>query len=203
MATGYTADVGDGKVTDFVVFALSCARNFGALLHMRDDPADVEIRECEMSTYSRDGLAKARTRLAHLDCMSADEAAAEATHEHEKLLRGFFERKAKRDATRQHYEAMLGEVRAWEPPTAEHVGLKEFMESQLVESIHCDCLDDDPPKPCSGAKWLEGQQRRAERNIEYNAEQWEREQARVRLGNEWVRALRVSLDHPASATLRD
>ena len=134
MPTGYTADVGDGKVTDFVAFALNCARNFGALMHMRDDSTDAEIREDEPSTYSRDGLAKAKARLAHLDLLSIDEAGAESTLEYEESLRGFNERKRERGATRQRYEEMLELVRAWEPPTAGHINLKEFMEYRADEA---------------------------------------------------------------------
>lgn len=45
MPTGYTADVQSGKVTDFAEYAMNCARAFGALVLMRDDPSDADIPE--------------------------------------------------------------------------------------------------------------------------------------------------------------
>ena len=45
MPTGYTADIQDGKITTLREYALSCARAFGALIMMRDDPHDAPIAD--------------------------------------------------------------------------------------------------------------------------------------------------------------
>ena len=44
MPTGYTAYVQDGVITEFADFAMKCARAFGALIDMRDESLDAEIR---------------------------------------------------------------------------------------------------------------------------------------------------------------
>lgn len=43
MPTGYTAAVEDGTITEFDDFAWQCARAFGALIMMRDDPMSAPI----------------------------------------------------------------------------------------------------------------------------------------------------------------
>ncbi len=45
MPTGYTAGIIDGTTTTFQQFAKQCIRNFGATIHMRDEPSDVEYIE--------------------------------------------------------------------------------------------------------------------------------------------------------------
>lgn len=44
MPSGYTSDIYHGKDVTFKEFALKCARNFGALMHMRDESLDTPIR---------------------------------------------------------------------------------------------------------------------------------------------------------------
>ena len=64
MPTGYTAGVQDGTVTDFSEFALQCARNFGALVTMRDDPWSTPIPErFEASEYARTAVVEAQQKL--------------------------------------------------------------------------------------------------------------------------------------------
>jgi hypothetical protein len=45
MPTGYTAAVADGTITEFPDFAMQCARAFGTLVLMRDEPQDAAIPE--------------------------------------------------------------------------------------------------------------------------------------------------------------
>lgn len=45
MPTGYTVGIADGKITTFEQYAMTCARAFGALVMMRDDPFDAPIPE--------------------------------------------------------------------------------------------------------------------------------------------------------------
>lgn len=57
MPTGYTAGVKDGTVTDFKAFVMQCARAFGALIDMRDDPSDVPIpKSFAPSSYGKNIL---------------------------------------------------------------------------------------------------------------------------------------------------
>lgn len=200
--TGYTADVGDGKLTDFPAFALRCARAFGALITMRDDPTDAPIPDTfAPSSYHATALATARERLARLVEMTPEEADAESRAEHEREVARWNEHHAEVIATRGRYQAMLSKVLAWRPPTPEHTELRKFMVDQITESIRFDCNDWPRPAPtssASGIAWMGEQRRMAQRDIEYHAKEHDAEVARVAGRTEWVRALRASLASPVS-----
>lgn len=67
MATGYTHPVAEGTVTDFATFALDCARAFGALITIRDDPPGTPIPdEFTPSTWNAEAKEGAEARLAEL-----------------------------------------------------------------------------------------------------------------------------------------
>lgn len=196
MATGYTYPVKDGTVTDFPTFALQCARAFGALIEMRDDPADAPIRESKVSDYHENALALARTALeAHSRMMPADAERA-AVAEHADAVERWKQRQAQKAAERNRYTAMLAQVEAWEPPTVEHVGLKEFMVQQLTESIRFDCSDspyDAEPEKQTGQQWHAARTKSLMRDIEYHAQHHAEDIERARGRNAWVQQLRDSL----------
>lgn len=197
MATGYTADVANGKVTSFPEFAMQCARAFGALITMRDDPSDTPIPESfEPSTsYHETALATARTRFDLLKGMDVSAvalsaasalAAARASHE---------ESEAERRTTKARYEAMLTEVRTWQPPTEEHVGLKDFMVEQLSKSIEWDCRPGTAPDPkgYTPDAWFYREMKAVQWDLDYHAKAIGEEIVRARGRTEWVKALRSSL----------
>jgi hypothetical protein len=195
MPTGYTADVADGKVTKFSDFALQCARAFGALVTMRDDPMDAPIPDSiAPSTYHRDELAKARQRLTELQVMShpdIDVAAAAAHRQKTDEAEKWDDRHA--DIERR-YQAMINQVKAWEPPSPEHQGMKTFMLEQLNLGMEGDCrYRREAVPPLDPAKWWEDEIKSAEWSIEYHATNWEKEQSRAQGRTEWLRKLRESL----------
>jgi hypothetical protein len=147
MPTGYTADVGDGKVTEFSDFALTCARGFGALVLLRDSDQSLEATRTyiEEKAYLAKGgyyekeIENADARLTHLMSMSDDEALAAAQYRAAEVEASNARYNAERSVIRERYEAMLARVEAWDPPTEEHAQFKEFMAYQLRESIKFDC----------------------------------------------------------------
>lgn len=143
MPTGYTADLYDGKDVTFEHFVMRCARNFGALILMRDDNLDAPIEENRYTqgpdSYYAQALATAKDELAAAQALTDDRAAVLAQQEYDKAERAYAKAVEKDAALRARYEAMLERVRAWEPPTPDHQGLKDFMVSQLEESIRFDC----------------------------------------------------------------
>lgn len=194
MPTGYTADVGDGKVTDFRTFALRCARNFGATIMQRDDPASDPPKHREPSDYYDKQLAQAQERLAWLRTLTPEQAQAEAIRLHDEDVRTEASYAAKRAETRKRYEAMLVEVDHWTPPTAQHVEMKSFMRSQLAESIDFDCLEYRHEYPTrDGAKWLQEETERAYKNVGRYAEEAAKERERCAGANAWIDALYASL----------
>lgn len=197
MPTGYTEPVRSGEVTEFRDFAMQCARAFGALIMMRDEPSDAKIPEqFEPSTdyYDRE-LAEAQKTLIQIEGLTAAECQKRASEAHNQAVLAWEERREKRAGDRARYEAMLAKVRAWEPPSPDHVKFKEFMESQLTESIDFDCSDkwDDYPKFQDGDDWRAATIKEARRKVEYHKEERRKEIECTEGRNTWVSQLRQSL----------
>jgi hypothetical protein len=199
MPTGYTAELCDRDVS-FEKFILSCARNFGALIEMRDDPADAPIpQEFQPSKWHRDALAAARGNLDKLEKMSDAEAEAAATKEYEDAIAEDARIASKRIEVRKRLLGMRRRVEEWIPPTKDHDGLKRFMLEQLDMTIEQD-----------GAPWTmhherkTGEQWRKEsieverRSIEYHVEENLKEIERTNGRNRWIADLRCSLEQKAN-----
>ena len=196
MPTGYTAGVKDGEVMEFRDYALQCARAFGALVMMRDDPADAPIPdEFKASDHHDKRLAEAQVELTKLRTLTDSQAATLAKAANKMAVAEWREREARRTAERARYEAMLAKVEAWEPPTGEHVELKKFMADQLRQSIDWDCgKADEKPAAMTGAEWLAAQIKSAEWDVEYYTRHAAEEKQRAADRTAWVRALKDSLD---------
>lgn len=194
MPTGYTADIAKGIT--FQQYALSCARAFGALVLMRDDPSDAPIPDrFEPSDYNVNALKAARERLATLDAMSFDQSAEASRAAYLEALGRHEERIAEATELRNKYNGMLAQVVKWEPPTPDHVNYKTFMLDQIRESIDFDCRTDyyAKPEPMTGAQWLAGEIEKARRDVVYHAEENRKEVERTESRNAWIKALRDSL----------
>ena len=139
MATGYTHAVADGTLTDPRKFILRCARAMGACIMQREDPMDDPPKPQEPADFYRKSLEEARARRDRLRGMSEREIAeaAKASNDRSRLSRA--EAIAHTCEQKSRYQAMLAAVRAWVPPTSEHVGLRDFMVEQLESSIQFDC----------------------------------------------------------------
>lgn len=202
MPTGYTAPVQSGEITEFKDFALQCARAFGALIMMRDDPSDAPIpKRFEPSTYNADRLAEATAELARISDQPVSFWEAEASRTYAEALARWEERRQEKREQRTRYEAMLAKVEAWTPPTPDHEELKKFMGQQLAESIRFDCgsTDEDEakydPKP-ELRQWADYRaERLAEltRQVSYHTEENRKEIERTEGRNRWVEALRAAL----------
>lgn len=175
MPTGYTAVIADGIT--FEQFAMRCAR-----IPERFEP----------TTYYADVAATARAELASLAGVDADVA---ALSEYTAATSAWAKRVAERADLRAKYDVMLSAIEAWAPPTDKHAGLKEFMRSQVADSINCDCdgMYDTPPVRLSGAEWLAQRTSALNKSIEYRDQMHAEEVARVEQRNAWLAALRASL----------
>lgn len=194
MPTGYTAGVADGTVTEFSAFALQCARAFGALIDMRDEPANAPIPDkFEPSDYHSKELAKALLQQHELKSLGIAETEdrAKAAYEAET---GYYEQRVREAAAQDHrYLSMIYEVEKWQPPTLEHVELKNFMLKQLKDSRDFDSYTYTPPVPLTGSEWITEQLGKASRNIEYHTEQMLKDRERCAQRSAWVQQLKTSL----------
>jgi hypothetical protein len=143
MPTGYTCDVQDGTCTQFNDFVWKCARAFGALISQREDSLNDGIQLKDVpSSYHEEQLVEAKKEYLRLRKMRQSERLRFSRLQFEATLRRNVEGARKHQEQHMRYSTMLGKVAMWEPPTEDHAGLKEFMVSQLTESIDFDCNHD-------------------------------------------------------------
>lgn len=196
MATGYTYDVRDGKVSDFAEFAMNCARAFVAGITMRDDSPDTPIPDefVPDNSYHTKALADAETRLAKLREMTTKDREAAFIVECSRVADQNEKFRVEQNETRNRYDNMLHWVRKWKPPTPDHKGLKDFMVDQLESSIKFDCEHDFRLKPPESVEtWYGSQVASATRDIEYHKNAMAEETKRCKERSEWVKSLRESL----------
>jgi hypothetical protein len=194
MPTGYTADIKKGIT--FEQFIMSCARAFGALIEMRDEPLDAPIPESfEPSTYNKDALVKAEKELIELKSLSIGQAQEKAEAEFKDALAKHEKYIADKKNLEKKYRAMLTQVKAWQPPTPEHVGLKNFMEQQITESIKWDCGTEYLTKPTllTATEWLNTKIQKCLKDIDYHSKVQTEEENRVVGRNNWINELRKSI----------
>lgn len=203
MPTGYTAEIYEGKPQTFQEFALRCARNFGALIMMRDDSLDAPIPdEFKPAAWYGDQVAKIREQLAETAALSDAEATDRARFEHAKETVQVEDAIAEREVVAARYRAMLAEVEAWQPPTEDHQGMKTFMREQLESSIKGDCdggnywrdrLNELRNGPPTGAAWKTSRVSKLSTLLASYLEDEAKEVERTDKRNRWVRELRESL----------
>jgi hypothetical protein len=196
MANGYTADIADG--ISFKQFALLCARGFGPLMFMRDLPIDAPIPEqLPVDAYYAEQVVKAEANLAEFLALTPEQLEAKVQEANADSLKYWEESCVRHAALREKYQAMLAQVSAWVPPSAEHVELKDFMRRQIVESMQHDCWDAPRPEPVSveeyKAEELEYRQRWLKQMAEGARQEAERNAGRA----DWVNGLRKSLEEHA------
>lgn len=196
MPTGYTAAVQDGTITDFPAFAMQCARAFGALITMRDDPFDAPVPERfePRTSYHDERLAAASAALTELRALTPEQAEDRAYQAWKTATARHMDRERECAAQRERYEAMLAKVLAWDPPSPDHTELRTFMADQLRQSIDFDCGHSSPaPGRMMGPAWLAAEMAAAERDLAYHAKARAEEVDRAAGRTRWVAALRASL----------
>lgn len=200
MPSGYTDQI---KIdTPFPQWAMACARAFGALVLMRDDPLDAPIpQELQPNTkWSDEHIAQAQTRLSVLADATDEQLTAEIVQKNAELAKARAESVARDKETRAKYERMLAMVRRWTPPTPDHDELKRFMQNQITESIRFDCHDDSehldewyPQFTGTPQEWRERELAKCHKDLAYHRQQRQEELERTRQRNAWIKSLRESL----------
>lgn len=193
MPTGYTAAIADGIT--FQQYAMNCARAFGALVMMRDEPADAPIPEkFEPSDYHDKAIAESSAELGRLQSLSDAELLAEHATALREHAADYERRVAESNAIRAKYEAMLVQARAYKAPTPDHQKFAEFMVDQIVNSIDFDCkVYEREGPPADPHHWRAQECARLVRDIAYHENGKREEIERTTKRNEWIAALRKSL----------
>lgn len=193
MPTGYTAGIEDGM--EFKEFALSCAKAFGACVTMREDPQDKPIPLFKEEPYYKERYEKAVKELAKYEKMTLDEANKLLEKEYKEEVKSNTEYSDNKRKLHDKYVKVYKEVLRWEPPTDEHVGLRNFMMNQIKESIRFDCGNYEPDVVIkkNAQQWLYDKIEECEKEVSYCMEKWKEETKRVADRNLWVKQLKESL----------
>lgn len=201
MPTSYTATIEKG--ISFPEFAMNCARNFGALISMRDDPMDTEIPdEFPPDEYYKNKIIHLESEIKELEKKSLPELDSLMLNEFNNEVKSLKQYIEKDSSLLQKYESMLAKVEQWNPPTVDHEELKNFMISQIWDSIKFDCnqnyweeklknkLDN---KPTHAEQWRENKLNVFQEGLFRCKKEWRKEQKRATERTEWVRQLKKSL----------
>lgn len=198
MPTGYTSAIDENPGIPFRSFALRCARAFGALVTMRDDPLDAPLPEkFEPAPYYRDRLTKANADLSEALGMTVAEARVLMESEAEARAKRNAKRREEHAATAAAYMRMRGEVLAWKPPTSEHEGIKKFMLEQLSTGDPGSLYQEDEGAS-NAAEWLARRIASCSREVERAAKAMAEEEQRCRTRTDWLQALVASLPEAKS-----
>jgi hypothetical protein len=194
MPTGYTAGIADGKITTLEQYAMACARAFGALVKMRDDPFDAPIPE-EMKVDNYYVTSAKEKNEAYEAFIALDQLGLESLHQKEiaDAWEYFNKSKAEKKVQADRYAVMLVLAKNWKPPSDDFRTFKEFMVSQIEQSLHFDIYDSKPPENISFKDWLAAKREKMAYEVSYAFKALEEETGRVNKANKWIRALRESL----------
>jgi hypothetical protein len=203
-ATGCVHGLIDNQLS-FEQFVWRMARQFGALVTMRDDPADAPIpAELLPDDFHRNALEESREKVALLSAMTHDERVA---HGRKLLADSILSHQRCIDDKQpeiKRVREVIAEAEAWEPPTPGHEGLRREMLRQLQESISYSAGDYlqnaiAEAKATSPMQAFSKSLQTATENTAYHEEHYAEEVARTKQRNEWINQLRESLRPPHKA----
>jgi len=198
MPTGYTSKIYEGEQVSGKEFIMTCARAFGALIEMRDEPLDAKIpEELKIDTHHNKALEKSKQELDKYRNMSIEEAQKLVDESYKKTVednKKYYDEKLE---LRNRYEKVLAEVEAWELPSQDHQNLKDYAIRQLEESILFDCghIEDyaKEVRKETPEEYIQKQIDSCLWNIEYHQKEWENEVKRTNERNLWIKQLRESI----------
>lgn len=195
MPTGYTADIPKG--ISFEQYALNCARAFGALVVLRDEPNAPIPDSFEPSSYHLKREADVQSELAVLQAMTPAEAQAAADEDYARREAQRLERIDNLNTKLEAYQRMLEKAKAYKAPSPDHENFARFMVDQIESSIKFDCdlnFLSQEPDLMTGEDWRSKQIYELTRQIKYHQREYAEEVARTASRNLWIKQLRESLE---------
>lgn len=200
MPTGYTAAIAEGIT--FKEYAMNCARAFGALIHMRDDPQDAPIpKTLPKDSYHQTALDNTIQELNDFKNLSKKNKRL-MFFKHKRDTRAYAkETYLKKKKLHLQYRKMLVEVNRYVPPSPDHFNFKNFMKEQIIGSIDFDCKDYGKYysntlkklKNLTQQEWELDTIKHIEWSIEYHKKELQEENERNNGRQEWIDQLRESL----------
>lgn len=192
MPTAYTKDL--TPTTPLYDFILTCAQHMAPCISLKDRPAR-EIPEFTVAPHFLEQVDEWTTYIKHFEDMPVAAAELECVRQFQNKMERWQAAKAEREQNTLAFNRMLGLVKTWTPPSAEHEPLKRFMLEQLVDGIEYECQPYAAAIPVQ--ETAEAFKLREVKYGRYNLESAQthlsQEQARVAKNNEWVKTLQRML----------
>ena len=199
MPTGYTYSVQNGEVTELKEFMLSCAKGFGAFIHMRDDGISSDIKYREVGEYYSRRLENTKREFEEFKLLSDEEIQKQLDESYERRAKEQKEGLKRFDEQKQRYLVMIDKVKEWIPPTEDHIKLKEFALEQLNSSLEFDCSDSSrnyylqEPFKDTVEEYRVYKIKSYLKDLEYYSKSYRDELESVEKANKWIRDLIESL----------
>lgn len=194
--TGYVQHMIDNNQT-FNEFAQTCAKAFGALISLRDEPLSTPIpEEFTCDPYHQNAIQETQKKLDCLLEMSKTQMIqygkkqiAKKIEVYKKILQEYKE-------INEKVNAMMEKTLTWTPPSPDHEGLKKYMIEQLKSSTQdvpyyekeIEKLKEKPPMDV-----YNNEIKILERDIDYHQQKYKEEVQRVEKRNNWIKSLKKNL----------
>ena len=198
MPTGYTADIYEGKKVTLKDYLLLCARQFGACIMMRDEPLSTPIPESfEPSDYHLKQIERIEKELKELKDKPKSQAEWEEEYQkaYDEAINKYKEHEYQKARLKLRYENMIMAVSNWQPPTKDHLNLKDFALRELKESLDFD-THSYPFKFPEKEEWIATQSSGSLllKFLEYHKESYAKEVEACKGRTQWIKDLRDSLE---------
>ncbi len=201
MPTGYTAGVMDGTITEFKDYAFQCARTFGALVTERDNPITPDLPTLEVGDYHVASLREKEKEVKRLSSMTPPQIEKEFLKSKNRDIKYHTKGIKDQEKTLQRYLKMLEEAKKFVAPTDEHTSYRDFLISQLEESLNWDCGSTyhqeqlvKVKKKRSAKAWHKEQLDEAKYRLKYAKKSLKEEIERVKSRNDWLDQLRKAVE---------
>ncbi len=136
MPTGYTCFIEDGKITTGKEFLKKCIRAFGCCINQREESLDAPLEtKIKGDDYYEEAYDKAVEKYDKLKKMTLEEMITNARRERENRIEEREKEVDGQEKLRNKYMSIRNEVEQWNPPTAEHQGIKAFALEQIDISM--------------------------------------------------------------------
>ena len=198
MPTGLTALIADGD-TSAKNFILRCARGFGALSFMRDEPLSAPIPETiPEETYYKECYERECKRLEELKAMTSEDIHRETQKWYEDV-KTRFEKTIEHDlAENAKYDAMIKKVEAWDCSINPDL---QPLKNYALDQLRISKTDPEWAKhhleeivPLSDEAWYRYEMESCLRDISHFKEKIEKDKQWRADCNRWLSDLRKSLE---------
>ena len=207
MPTGYTAELCE-KEQSFALFALGCARAFGACIEQRESPQNELPKVPEENSYHETEHQAAVAEVARLESMPVVDRIALGKKKRQKEIADCNASIKRKTVVRNRILKMIDAVNQWQPPSPDHVGFKEFMLEQLGTTLNHDGDVEYYKRELNKAKnstpmsYYDDKVESAKWSVKYHKENMEKEVDRNNGRKEWINALYDSFSNDADLAWR-